>query len=119
VRAAMEAGQNARQARAIAGTRNSTHKGSSMNVLLVENDEAVRTCLIEMLREVGLHVAAASTATEALALSNEGAVLVNRRRDCQEFRVRGGMMGWKEPLYASTQRSSHSGRPLGPAPRRG
>jgi CheY-like chemotaxis protein len=42
-----------------------------MNVLLVENDETVRTCLIEMLREVGLHVAAASTAIEALALSNE------------------------------------------------
>jgi CheY-like chemotaxis protein len=42
-----------------------------MNVLLVENDDAVRTCLIEMLGEVGLHVAAASTATEALALSNE------------------------------------------------
>ena len=41
-----------------------------MNVLLVENDEPVRTCLIEMLREVGLHVAAASTATDALALCN-------------------------------------------------
>jgi CheY-like chemotaxis protein len=42
-----------------------------MNVLLVENDEPVRTCLIEMLSEVGLQVAAASTATETLALSND------------------------------------------------
>jgi len=36
--------------------------------------------------------------------------------DCQEFRVCGGMMGWKEPLHASTQRASYTGRPVGPAP---
>ena len=42
-----------------------------MNVLLVENDEPVRTCLIELLLEVGLRVIAVSTATVALALSNE------------------------------------------------
>ena len=33
------------------------------------------------------------------------------RTDCREFRVLRGMMGWKEPLDASTQRTTHSGCP--------
>jgi len=41
-----------------------------MNVLLVEDDESMCMCLIELLLEVGLRVIAVSTATEALALSN-------------------------------------------------
>jgi transposase len=32
-------------------------------------------------------------------------LMVRSPRDCQEFRVRGGMMGWKEPLYAGTVRN--------------
>ena len=39
-----------------------------MDVLLVEDDELVRRCLIDMLSEAGLRVAAAASATEALAL---------------------------------------------------
>ncbi len=39
-----------------------------MDVLLVEDDEFVRDCLSDMLREAGLCVTAASTPTEALAM---------------------------------------------------
>jgi len=31
--------------------------------------------------------------------------------DCREFCVCWGMMGWKEPLHASPQRTTHSGCP--------
>jgi CheY-like chemotaxis protein len=40
-----------------------------MDVLLVENDELVRRSLIEALSELGLRVAAAASAKEALALA--------------------------------------------------
>lgn len=38
------------------------------HVLLVENDEMVRGCLVDLLREAGLRVAVASSAAEALGL---------------------------------------------------
>src|SRR5690242_14184185 len=39
-----------------------------MDVLLVEDDVSVRSCLIDVLSEAGLRVVAASTAAEALGL---------------------------------------------------
>jgi transposase len=37
--------------------------------------------------------------------------LAAAKRDYREFRVCWGMMGWKEPLHASSQRTTHSGYP--------